>query len=100
MVIEHVALWSTDVSVGDTSASATVVVIATVLLALSVGLAVLAVWLWKVTAVDNRSLAVLEQMSSRRYREANSDERAILRTAAIPMTPDDAAPSEEVPSEE
>ena len=43
---------------------------------------------------------VLEQMSSRRYQDANDDERAVLRTSAIPVIADDAEIDDEVRSEE
>ena len=77
-----------------------VVVIVVVLLGLAVGLGALAVWLWRVTAVDSPSLMVLEQMSSRRYQDADEDERAVLRTSAIPVIADDAEIDDEVRSEE
>jgi hypothetical protein len=99
-VSQTVALWGADVSVGDSSASATVVVIVVVLLGLAVGLGALAVWLWRVTAVDSPSLMVLEQMSSRRYQDADDDERVVLRTSAIPVIADDAEIDDEVRSEE
>jgi hypothetical protein len=99
-VSQTVALWGADVSVGDSSASATVVVIVVVLLGLAVGLGALAVWLWRVTAVDSPSLMVLEQMSSRRYRDADDDERTALRASAIPLIADDAKIDDEVRSEE
>ncbi|MEC7665732.1 MAG: hypothetical protein VX487_01660 [Actinomycetota bacterium] len=65
-VSQTVALWGADVSVGDSSASATVVVIVVVLIGLAVGLGALAVWLWRVTAVDSKSLMVIEQISKLR----------------------------------
>ena len=99
-VSQTVALWGADVSVGDSSASATIVVIVVVLIGLAVGLGALAVWLWRVTAVDSPSLMVLEQMSSRRYRDADDDERTTLRTSAIPLIADDAEIDDEVRSEE
>ena len=100
MVFSEPVLWAVDVSVGDTSASATVVVIAVVLIALSAALAVLAIWLWRVTAVDSPSLMVLERMSSRRYRDADSSEKESLRTGAVPVVVDDGHEAEEVRSEE
>lgn len=99
-VSQTVALWGADVSVGDSSASATVVVIVVVLLGLAVALGALAVWLWRVTAVDSPSLMVLEQMSSRRYQDAEDDERTALRTSAIPVIADDAEIDDQVRSEE
>jgi len=99
-VRETVALWAADVSVGDSSASATVAVIIVVLLGLAVGLGALAVWLWRVTAVDSLSLVVLEQMSSRRYQNADADERTALRTSAIPVIADDTEIDDEVRFEE
>lgn len=92
----RIRLFAADVSVGDTSASATVLIIAVVLLALSIALAGLAIWLWRVTAVDDPSLSVLEEMSSRRYREADSAQKALLRTGATPVTPDDGENDDEV----
>ena len=71
-----------------------------VLIGLAVGLGALAVWLWRVTAVDSPSLMVLEQMSSRRYRDADDDERTALRASAIPLIADDAKIDDEVRSEE
>ena len=92
----RIRLFAADVSVGDTSASATVVIIAVVLLALSIALAGLAIWLWRVTAVDDPSLSVLEEMSFRRYREADSAQKALLRTGATPGIPDDGENDDEV----
>jgi hypothetical protein len=89
MLNRQLQLFAADVSVGDTSASATVVIITVVLFALSIALAGLAVWLWRATAVDAPSLSVLEEMSSRRYREADSAHKASLRTGAAPVIPDD-----------
>ena len=100
MVFQESLLWAADVSVGDTSASATVVVIAVVLIVLSAALAVLAIWLWRVTAVDSPFLMVLERMSSRRYREADSSQKESLRTGAVPVVADDDHEAEEVRSEE
>ena len=99
-VSQRVALWGADVSVGDSWASVTVVVIVVVLLGLAVGLGALAVWLWRVTAVDSPSLMVLEQMSSLRYQDADDDERTALRTSANPVIADDAKIDDEVRSEE
>lgn len=99
-VSQTVALWGADVSVGDSSASATVVVIVVFLLGLAAGLGALAVWLWRVTAVDSPSLMVLERMSSRQYQYADDDERAALRTSAIPTIADDAEIDDEVRSKE
>jgi hypothetical protein len=99
-VSQTVALLGVNVSVGDSSASATVVVIVVVLLGLAAGLGALAVWLWRVTAVDTPLLMVLERMSSRRYRDADDHERAALRTSAIPVIADDAEFDDEVRSEE
>ena len=89
MTTRQFSISAAEVSVGDTSASATVVVIAGLLITFAVALAVLAVWLWRATAVDDPSLSVLEEMSSRRYREAASEQKAALRTGATPVIPDD-----------
>ena len=99
-VSQTVALWGADVSVGDSSASATDVVIVIVLLGLAVALGALAVWLWRVTAVDRPSLIVLEQMRSRLYQDAEDEERTALRTSAIPVIADDAEIDDQVRSEE
>jgi hypothetical protein len=96
MLNRQVTQLAADVSVGDTSASATVVVIAVVLMLLSIALAGLAIWLWRATAVDDPSLSVLEEMSSRRYREADAEQKASLRTGATPVIPDDGGNGDEV----
>ncbi len=95
----QVTQWAADVSVGDTSASATVVIIAIILMLLSISLAGLAIWLWRATAVDDLSLTVLEEMSSRRYREADAEQKAALRTGATPVIPDDGGNGNEVISQ-
>lgn len=69
-------------AVGDPGASRVVVAIILALVLIGLALAVLAVWLWRVTRVDHPSLAVLEVMGERRFRTADAATRNQLLDGA------------------
>lgn len=88
-------------AVGDPGASRLVLGIIVVLVVLGIGLAGLAVWLWRVTTPEPVALAVLEVMGERRFASADEGERArLLEEARGAMAAERAGPDEgRVPSE-
>lgn len=78
-------------TVGDDAATITVYVIVGVLVAIGVGLALLAAWLWRVTKPDRPLLAPLERMEARRWRRLDPQGR---RRALDEVRPEGAVPLE------
>lgn len=84
-------------TVGDDAASAIVYVVVGVLAAVGVGLAALAVWVWRSTRPDAELLAPLELMDTRSWRRLDPEGRRrslddVRPDGAEPLRPSNAAP--------